>query len=88
MLYLGPEGSPRHCDLCDYPPRCNESDHDSLSPENDRVWLQMDSSSSSLEEYTAADITNASCGTAAGFNMNGGFSFCNNVELIFIKIIG
>lgn len=68
---LGPDGSPRHCDLCNYPPRNIDSDHDSLSPDNEKVWLQMDSSSSSLEEYTAADLTGASTGTTAGFNMNG-----------------
>jgi len=67
----GPNGSPRHCGLCKYPPQPEESDHDSLSPDNEKVWLQMNSSSSSLEEYNAGDITTASTGTAATFSMNG-----------------
>lgn len=72
MFIAGPDGSPRHCDLCNYPPRPTDSDHDSLSPDNDRLWLQMDSSSSSLEEYIPANITNASSiGTGPGFSMNG-----------------
>ena len=74
--FSGPDGSPRHCDLCNYPPGPTDSDHDSLSPDNDRLWLQMDSSGSSLEEYTPANLTNASSvGTAPGFSMNGWYMY-------------
>lgn len=63
----GPDGSPRHCKHCE--PRLVDSDHDSLSPNSDCVWLKLDSSCSSLEEYTAQ--TDADSFNVAGFNMNG-----------------
>ncbi|XP_067943077.1 speedy protein A-like [Watersipora subatra] len=73
---IGPDGSPRSCDLCGYPSKrtgnadtaATISEHDSLSPDreslspnhNSQVWLQMDSSGTSLEEYNAVDMTTAS----------------------------
>lgn len=72
FVHAGPNGSPRHCDWCNYPPRSRDkgdSDHDSLSPENDHLWLQLDSSASSVEEFSAANLTSSSA--APGFSMNG-----------------